>query len=501
MTGPRSGVAAEEFRRLLTGLLEPVAIVPSDDHQRYLVDERRRIRADAWAVVRPGSTEQVAAVMELCAGHDVAVVPQGGNTGLCGGSVPQPGSSRPTLVLSTSRLNRIRDLNPVRATATVEAGVTIQAVQEAAAGADLLFGPDWGARGTAQIGGAISTNAGGLNVIRWGGLRRQVLGLEVVLPDGRVWDGLRPLYKDSSGVDLKQLFIGAEGTLGVVTAAVVALQARPADHHSALVALPDIDTLLPFFTHVRGRANELLSGFELLPAEGIARAVADVPSLQAPTLAAARWYALVRYSGDDGTDDRVAQALTDVLAAAADRSLITDAVVAATPVQEQNLWYLREELPSGRRFDERGRRHKFDIAVPVDMIPPFIRRADTVVDQVVPGVRTYIFGHVGDGNLHFSLYPGPDADLDRFDDAGAELVSAVDRLTWEFGGSISAEHGIGQEMRARLVGQKSDLEFELLARLKNTLDPQGIMNPGKVLPESWDRPVHEVRSGPTAQRS
>jgi len=482
MTNPVVGESIGRFRRLLAARVDDAGLLALDDHDRYLVDERGKFRAEAWAVVRPATTAEVSSVVELCAENQVAIVPQGGNTGLCGGSVPEPGSTRPTVLLSTSRLNQVRDVNVIAATATVEAGVTIQSLQETAAEAGLLFAPDWGARGSAQIGGAVSTNAGGLNVIRWGSIRRQVLGLEVVLPDGRVWDGLRPLYKDSSGIDLKQVFIGAEGTLGLVTAAVVALRPRPENHHSALVTLNELDSLLPFFAFVRDHSNELLSGFELLPAEGIRRAVAEVPSLQNPNVGAAQWYALVRYSGDDST----LGSLTATLAAATKEEIIVDAVVAATPSQEQNLWHLRDELPSARRFDARGRRHKFDIAIPIDGIPAFIKRAEKVVDNIVPGARTYVFGHVGDGNLHFSIYPDSDTDLDRFDRSGDALVDAVDTLTWEYGGSISAEHGIGQEMRSRLGNQKSDVEFELLARIKNALDPQGIMNPGKVLPELWD---------------
>ena len=482
MHGFESNDTVDGFRRRLAEHLDPNGLVATDDHDRFLVDERGKFRTSALAVVRPTSTDQVAAVVRLCAEHGVAVVPQGGNTGLCGGSVPNLEAVTPSVLVSTGRLNRIRDLNHVTATATVEAGVAVQALQDAAADAGLLFGPDWGARGSAQIGGAISTNAGGLNVIRWGSFRRQVLGLEVVLADGRIWNGLRPLFKDSSGVDLKQLFIGAEGTLGLVTAAVLSLQPRPEHHHSALVALPGLDALLPFFAHVRHQSNGLLSGFELIPHEGIERAVNDVPSLQQPALPSARWYGLVRYSGDESTLDR----LTETLSSAVAGQLVVDAVVAATPAQEENLWHLRDELPSGRRFEERGRRHKFDIAIPVDAIPNFITEAARVVDNIVPGARTYVFGHVGDGNLHFSLYPGTDADPDRFDAAGAEMVTAVDEMTWRFGGSISAEHGIGQEMRSRLLGQKSDIEFELLARVKAALDPHGIMNPGKVLPDSWE---------------
>jgi len=471
----------EELRRELAGLVGERGLIPVEDEERFLIDERRVYRGSAAAVVRPESAAEVAAVVRLCASRGVTVVPQGGNTGLCGGSVPAAnGDDRPTVVISLTRLNRIRLVDPFSATAVVEAGVTIQAVQEAAAEVGLLFAPDWGARGSAQIGGAVSTNAGGLNVIRWGSFRHHVLGLEVVLPDGRLWDGLRTLYKDSSGIDLKQLFIGAEGTLGLVTAAVVRLHSRPNSECSAMATLASRSVLLPLFSFVRDRAGEDLSGFELLPSSGLDDVVKNIPSAQAPTLAAGDWFVLIRFSGDDAASDRLAACLAE----AVDDGLITDAVVAATAAQEANLWLIRDELPFARKHEDGDERLKFDIALPVNHIVDFLDQAEQDLERIVPGTRPFVFGHVGDGNLHFSVHPGPGTDRQLFARRMGDLVDAIDSLTWEYGGSISAEHGIGQEMRERLRGQKPDVEFELMARLKEVLDPGNIMNPGKVLPET-----------------
>lgn len=453
-----------------------------DDVAPFVVDWAGKFPTrKALAVVRPSCTSEVAEVVKVCNRFDIAVVPQGGNTGLCGGSIPLDDSNpeaRPTIILSLMRMNTILSVDVERATVTTEAGVTIQALQDACAEEGLLFGPDWGARGTAQVGGGISTNAGGLNVLRWGSLRSQVLGLEVVLPDGQVWNGLRSLRKDATGLDLKQLFIGTEGTLGVVTAAVFALHPLPSRHRSAFVALPSLDALMPFFAHARDQADGLLSAFELLPEEGLVRVQANAPQMVHPFRQPSDWYVLMRFSGGDAIDDE----LTAFLESAAEIGLIDDAVIASTSEQESNLWFIRDEVPPTFTFDERGKRHKFDIAIPVDRVVEFFERSGPVVDAVVPGTRTFGFGHIGDGNLHFSVYPGPDANIDDYDASGAELERAIDELTWEFEGTISAEHGVGQIMRDRLAGQKSSVELELARAVKAALDPAGIMNPGKVIP-------------------
>lgn len=473
------------FRKELEGIVGPRGLVPPDDHARFSSDWAGKYRSRPLAVVRPAESGELAAVVRLCRAHDVAVVAQGGNTGLCGGSVPvaeaQPGA-RVSIIVNLSRMNEIVSIDVARATITLQAGVTIQAAQQAAAGAGLLFAPDWGARGSAQVGGGISTNAGGLNVLRWGSMREQVLGLEVVLPDGRVWNGLRALRKDSTGLDIKHLFIGSEGTLGIVTAAVCKLHPLPTVNQTAFVSLPELAALLPLFAFAQNEGRGLISAFELLPEEGVARVLANTPHAHRPLEQRSSWYVLLRMSGGD----EVLDALAGVLAEASELGLITDAAIASTADQESNLWLLRDEVPAPFTFDARGNRHKFDIAVPVDRVVDFLNAAGPVVEAIVPGTLTFGFGHIGDGNLHFNIYPGPDADLDAFDEHGSELERAIDELTWTLEGTISAEHGVGQTMRHRLADQKSEVEFDVMRAVKDALDPTGILNPGKVLPVSAD---------------
>ncbi len=470
-----------EFLDALARLVGPAGMVADDDVEPFVVDWSGKYRGDPVAVVRPQSTTEVAAVVALCHRHQIGVVPQGGNSGLCGGSVPVSADdpeARDSIVLSLSRMQRIVTVDPAEGTATVEAGVTIDALQNAASAVDLLFAPDWGARGSAQVGGGIATNAGGLNVLRWGSMRSHVLGLEVVLADGRIWDGLRSLRKESTGLDVKQLFIGTEGAIGIVTKAVVRLHPRPSMHQSAFVSLPSLDGLMPFVQMAQAASNGHISALELVPEEGIVRVLHNRADLRRPLSERADWYVLVRVSGGPDTP----AALESALGAAGAAGLIGDAVVAATPAQTDNLWAIREELPSLFTFDERGNRHKFDISVPVAAVAGFFEKAGPAVAAVLPGTLTYGFGHVGDGNLHFNVYPGPTCDVDEFDRVGPELEAAVDRLTWSFGGSVSAEHGVGQAMRQRVADQKTDVELDLLRTLKAALDPSGILNPGKALP-------------------
>jgi len=465
----------------LTNVLGAVGVVPADNTDQYLTDWSSKYAGPALAVVRPASTEEVSQVVRMCHAAGIAIVPQGGNTGLCGGATPLAADhpeARECIVLSLSRLNLIESVDQARATITTQAGVTVQALQEAAAEQGLLFAPDWGARGTAQIGGGISTNAGGLNVLRWGGMREQILGLEVVLPDGRVFDGMRALRKDSTGFDAKQLFIGTEGTMGVVTRAVFKLHPLPSDHLTAFVALPDLDTLMPLFGHARAESKGLVSAFELMPDEGVKRVLENAPQAQRPLDSTNEWYVLLRLSGGD----EVADTMNHVLSTAAEAGMIDDAVIAVTAEQDANLWFIRDEVPPVFTFDERGRRHKFDMAIPIDTVVDFFDEAGRVVQDIVPGTMTFGFGHVGDGNLHFNIYPGHGCDLDAYDAQGAELERSIDELTWKFNGTISAEHGVGQAMRPRLADQKSDVEFDLMRAVKTAVDPTGLMNPGKVIP-------------------
>ena len=474
MNGSRRGSRDDAVAAIVAVLGEGGWLGP-DDIAAWLVDFRKVFHGHALGMARPASTAEVAAVVRVCVAHGVAIVTQGGNTGLSGGAIPA--MSRPTILLSLVRMNAIEDVNPARSTITAQAGVTIERLQETAATVDRLFAPDWGARGSATLGGGISTNAGGINVLRWGTMREQVLGIEVVLPDGRVWNGLRALPKDNSGFDLKQLFIGGEGTIGIVTRAVVKLHPLPAEHRIAFVALHALADLDALFALGRSRPPGALSAFELLPEIGIARVVSRYDVVR-PIDRVADWYVLIRFSGAAGIGDE----LLRVLAAAADDGLILDGVVADTPVQEANLWLLRDELTATRSFGGFG--VKYDLAIPPDRIEEFLMTASRAVDRIVPGALPYAFGHVGDGNLHFTVLT-PDADDDDAElrAAAPRITAAVDRIVWDLGGTISAEHGIGRELRARIVGQKPPVEFDLMRAIKQLFDPDRLLNPGVMLPD------------------
>ena len=457
---------------VLVDRLGPAGWLPADDIAAHLVDFREVFTGSALGMARPASTDEVAATLIICAEHGVAVTTQGGNTGLSGGAIPT--GDRPTVLLSLARMHTIEEVNVAGSTITAQAGATIAALQEAAVAADRFFAPDWGARGSATLGGAIATNAGGINVLRYGNMREQVLGLEVVLPDGRVWDGLRSLPKDNSGFDLKQLFIASEGTIGIVTRAVVRIHPLPAAHRTAFAALRSLADLDDLFALARSHSPGALSAFELVPEVGVAQVVEHFGVVR-PVAAVSDWYVLLRFSGSDGVGD----AMLTVLSDATDASLVLDAVVAETAAQEDNLWLLRDELTATRSFGGFG--VKYDLAVPPDRIEAFLLAASDAVEQISPGSLPYAFGHVGDGNLHFTvLRPGDDAMLEA---AAADLRTTLDRIVWDFGGTISAEHGLGRELRDRIAGQKPDIEVELMRRIKAAFDPTGILNPGVMLPD------------------
>lgn len=465
--------------RLLDELREAVGttgVLTGDDMAVHLVDFRRAFHGAAIAVARPATTEQVSAVLRACARAGAAVVTQGGNTGLSGAAIPD--AEVPSVILSLARMNAVDDVDPAGYTITAQAGCSIEAIQDAAAAVDRLFGPDWGARGTATIGGAVATNAGGINVLRYGPMREHILGVEVVLADGTVWNGLRALRKDSSGYDLKQLFIGSEGTLGVVTRVVVKLLPATPHHQTCFAALADLDGLMPLLALGRTHAADGMTAFELIPEVGVARVTNAMPSVQRPLPDPSEWYVMVRFSGTEPVTDRLAGFLE---AAAAD-GLITDAVVAATADQESNLWVLRDELPPPGKFEFQHVGVKMDTAVPIDRIGTYFDKMQAVAAEIVPDALTYAFGHAGDGNLHVHVFPRAEADVDAFVAAKPALVAAIDQATFAAGGTISAEHGIGQELTERVRGQKPAVEFDLMYRLKDALDPTGMLNPNKVLP-------------------
>ena len=455
----------------LKAALGPRGWLAPEDAGRFTTDARG-LTSTPLLVARPANTEEVAEVVRICARHGIAITPQGGNTGLVGASVPVSG--RPEILLSLARMNRILSVDPERYSVTVEAGVILQSIHDAARAVDRAFAMDWGARGSATAGGGISTNAGGINVLRFGNTRDQVLGLEVVLPDGRVWDGLRTLRKDSSGTDLKHLFIGAEGTLGIVTKAVLKLHPRPSHEQSMMLCVTDLTRLMELFVLARNVAGEGLTAFELIPDFTLQKALVKYPNLQKPVETQTEWYSLIRFSGRQAMGDK----LTELFEAALEAGLVSDGALAQSEAQEQNLWNLRDEIPPLKLMS--GKMLKWDAAVPIDRIIPFLRAAEAKVDTIQKGAKVLAFGHVGDGNLHMSVWPHGSKDDPGFEALCHAIVDTVDELVWSFGGTICAEHGVGTENFDRLPRQKRPLELEMMARVRTLFDRQGLMNPGKV---------------------
>jgi FAD/FMN-containing dehydrogenase len=433
----------------------------------YFTDWRRQYAAAAQCVVRPGSTEEVSQVVALCAREAIAVVPQGGNTGLVGGSVPT--GTRPEIVLSLARMNRIRALDVLNDTITVDAGCVLAAVQKAADDAGRLFPLSLAAEGSCQIGGNLSTNAGGVNVLRYGTAREQVLGLEVVLPDGRVWNGLRALRKDNTGYDLKQLFLGAEGTLGIITAAVLRLFPKPSATATAWIALDSPRAAVELLGLLRAGLGDRLSAFELISRPCLEAVLAHSSAAADPLASAYPWYVLAEL-GDSGETAALHGRVEEALAQCAARNALGDAAIAQSGEQSRALWRIRETIPEAQFSNV-----KHDISVPVSRIPEFIDRANRGLAARFGDIDIFCFGHVGDGNLHYNV--GTEALVPRRDEVNRIVYDTLD----DFGGSISAEHGLGQLKREEIRRHKSALELELMHALKRTLDPLGLMNPGKLL--------------------
>ena len=432
-------------------------------------------RGHSPLLLRPATTAEVAALLELCHAEGVPIVPQGGNTGLVGAGVPD--ASGRLAILSLGRLNRIRALDPLNDTITVEAGCVLETVQEAAAEVNRLFPLALGAQGSCQIGGNLSSNAGGINVLRYGMARALVLGLEVVLADGRIWDGLRALRKDNTGYDLKQVFIGAEGTLGVITAAVLRLLPRPRERQTVWLAVPTPKAAVALLGLMRERLGDTVSSFELLSGGCVDLVLRYLPGARAPLARPAPWYVLaeVAWSLEGGLSAELERVLEEALA----RGLVADGVIAKSEAERRALWALRENPTEAMAREGLVLRH--DIAVPVSRVPELIEQGEMALAATLPGVRIMPFGHLGDGNIHYNLLQPADMSGDDFR-AGAEQVQ---RLVFDvvtgLGGSISAEHGIGRLKRAELAARKPAVELALMRTLKAALDPKGILNPGAVL--------------------
>ena len=462
----------------------PYAITDKAAQAAYLSELRGLYQGRAAMVLRPADTGQVSEILKIAHGTATAIVPQGGNTGLVGGQIPSGDGHQVVLVLD--RLKAIRHLDPVDNTICVEAGVTLQKVQAAAQDAERFFPLSLASEGTCQIGGNLATNAGGTGVIAYGNCRRLCLGLEVVLADGRIWHGLRALAKDNTGYDLKDLFIGSEGTLGIITAAVMKLFAAPTARATAFIGINSPQEGLELLQLARQNCGGgQVTAIELMPRIGLEFTMRHARGRD-PLSGVHPWYVLLELSGM-GAPGSLDQAMQDILEKGLEQGCLADAAPAASETQAKEFWHLRESLSLVQRAE--GGSIKHDISVPVSCVPRFLDEAIAKVLQLVPGARPVAFGHMGDGNIHFNLAQPEGADTNAFLARWDEVTGAVYDIVLSLSGSISAEHGIGQMKRHLMSAIKSDVELHMMHGIKTMLDPKGIMNPGKLLP------LHDRRPG------
>ena len=465
------------LHQALSDLLGPKGYtVDPDTMAPWLTDWRGKYHGTAAALLSPSSTEEVAAVVRLCAAEGAALVPQGGNSGMVGGATPDATGDQ--ILLSLRRMNRVRAIDVDAGIAVAEAGVILENFHNAALDRGLRFPLTLGGKGSATIGGLVSTNAGGTQVLRHGTMRALVAGIEAVLPDGSIFDGLAPLKKDNRGYDLRHLFCGAEGTLGVVTAASLRLVPAAAARQTAWIGLDTPDMALVLLRRLDAAIGTPLEGFEIVPQSSVKAVLRHIPQTRDPLSGTHRWYALVELAGDDG--DALAVALESELAAALDAGLIEDVAIAKSDRESEDFWRLRDSISEAERAEGPALQH--DVSVPVDLMPRFIAENPGRLDAVFPGVRALSFGHLGDGNIHHHVQPPVDVDRAAWI---AEHGAAASRLVYthviELGGSISAEHGIGQMKRDILAELDSPARLAALRAIKTGLDPAGLFNPGKLI--------------------
>lgn len=469
-------VTADTLRRFREIVGPGYAITDPQAMAPFMREWRDRYVGAAAMVLRPGSTEQVARIMALAHETKTPVVPQGGNTGLVGGQIPFEGGHE--VLLNLSRLNRIREVDPVNNVMVAEAGVILEEAQQTADRADRLFPMSLGAEGSCQIGGNIATNAGGTAVLTYGNMRELVLGLEVVLPDGQIWDGLRRLRKDNTGYDLKQLYIGSEGTLGIITAAVLRLFPKPREKSTAFAGVGSLEKAVRFFTLASEICGHALTTFELIPRIGLEFVVRHGDGIRDPLAEPHPWYVLMEVtSGHRGAevDDMAHSVLEEAFSA----HLIEDAAPAASLAQGADYWRIRHLLSEVQKHE--GGSIKHDVSVPTAKIPQFIERANDLMSIMIPGARPVPFGHLGDGNIHYNVSQPPEMDSNVFLAQWDAVSAAVHEIVIDLDGSISAEHGVGRMKRALLPHVKSEVELDLMRRVKQALDPDNICNPGKVI--------------------
>lgn len=461
----------------LTALLGERGVLDDpQDLERYTTDWGGDRLGTPLAVVRPRSTEEVAAVVRFCHERRIAMAPQGGHTGLVGGALPD--MDRPELIISLERQRRIRQLDPLGFTMTVDAGCILEEVKRAAEAEDCYFPLALGAQGSCQIGGNIATNAGGVNVLRYGMMRELVLGLEVVLPDGRIWDGLKALRKDNRGYRLQQLFIGSEGTLGIVTGAVLKLLPRPQRSLTALLAVASVDAAVQLYGRARRECSDLLSAFELIPRLGMELAFEAASQLTDPLAARYPYYVLLELSSSgpvelDGLFERF-------LEQGMHSGLLLDGAMAANVAQAQRFWLIREAMVEGQRM--RGEHLRTDVSVPISHIAQFVEQASAAVAETSPQATVLVYGHVGDGNLHFNILPPTDLAAEEASCLLQLLEGIIFAEVDRFDGSISAEHGIGRAKQEAYLARITETELSLLAGIKQLFDPLVLMNAGRIIP-------------------
>jgi FAD/FMN-containing dehydrogenase len=467
----------QEILRQLRELAGPGGYLDEPaDIEPYETDFRKLYKGSTPLVLRPDSTEAVSRIMKLCFETGTPVVPVGGNTGYCGGATPDESGNQ--IVLSLARLNKIRSLDPLNYTMTVDAGCTLTQVQEAAGQAHRLFPLRMGSEGSCQLGGNLSTNAGGTAVLRYGNTRDLVLGIEAVLPDGSIVENLKSLRKDNTGYDWKNLFIGAEGTLGIITAAVLKLYPMPRSYGTALVALRDLDASVELLSLLRQRSGDSVTTFELIPRLALELTTRHIEGVKDPLDKAYDWYVFMELSC--ATEEAQTGTLLEALLGEAfEQEIVLDAALASSGAQRGAMWRMRESIPESQSHE--GPSIKHDVSVQVSKMPAFIEDATSLVKKMIPGCRVVSYGHLGDGNVHFNLSPA-EGDRDPvFLEHAKPVNHAVHELIASYGGSISAEHGIGRLKREELAVYKSESEIRLMKTIKIALDPSGIMNPGKVI--------------------
>lgn len=452
------------------------ALTSQADMAPYLTEGRGLYHGATPLVVKPGSTAEVSALLKLASETGTSVVPASGRTGLVGGHVPRDGGR--DIVLSLERMNRVREVDPVANVMVVDGGCVLADVHKAADAVERMFPLSLGSEGSCRIGGNLATNAGGTAVLTYGNMRQLCLGLEVVLPTGEVWDGLRRLKKDNSGYDLRDLFIGSEGTLGVITGAVLKLFPRPLGHQVAFAGLKSTQDALELFDKASTLCGTALTGFELMPRIGIEFTTRHMPGVRDPLETVHPWYALIDISTSDSAETAETM-VAALLEQGFEAGLIENAVIASSVAQQKAIWHMRESMSDAQKPE--GGSIKHDVSVPISRVPAFMAEADAAVMAAVPGARICAFGHLGDGNIHYNISQPVGADKAAFIARWREVNAIVHAIVKAHGGSISAEHGVGQLKRDELIATRPAIETELMNRIKQAFDPAGILNPGKVI--------------------